>query len=163
MKTDEKDKSAKLLIRHISGGNAFIKIEEILEGISYEQVGIEFPGLPYSFWQLFEHLRIAQKDILDFSTSSDYKEIKWPDAYWPKGSTPDSAEHWEQTKQDFFRDRDAFNTLLYTNPDNFMVPFPHGTGQNLFREALLILEHNAYHTGQLMILSRLLDSEAKVQ
>ena len=145
-----------LLIKHILGGNAFIKIEEILGKIEYHHVGITLDGLPYSFWQIFEHMRIAQQDILEFSEGPDYKVLKWPEDYWPENSSPRSPEEWNNTKEMFFKDRVRFNDIIEKNSDNLLIPFSHGDGQNLFREALLIIEHNAYHTGQLMILSRLL-------
>lgn len=146
-----------LLVKHILGGQAFINIEEILSKIKYPHVGIKYGGLPYSFWQLLEHMRIAQRDILEFSESSDYKAMKWPDEYWPENSAPKSVEDWEKTKSEFFKDRVKFNNLLAGKFNDLLTPFEWGDGQNLFREALLIIEHNAYHTGQLMIISRLLD------
>jgi len=155
---DSKELSS-LLVKHILGGQAFIKIEEILERINYQQVGIKFGGLPYSFWQILEHMRIAQRDILEFSESSNYKAMKWPDEYWPENSAPKSVEDWEKTKSEFFKDRDKFNTLLAGKSENLLTPLEWGEGQNLFREALLIIEHNAYHTGQLMIINRLLDED----
>ncbi|KEO73994.1 DinB family protein [Anditalea andensis] len=148
---------AELLIKHILGGNAYIELEEILKKIDYHKIGIKYGGLPYSFWQILEHMRIAQKDILDFSEGTDYKTLKWPDEYWPDTTTPLSVEDWENTKNDFFKDRKRFNTLLSSHNENLLTPFNHGEGQNLFREALLVIEHNAYHTGQLMLLSRILD------
>lgn len=148
-----------LLVKHILGGHAYIKTEEILTRIAYEKTGQKIPGLPYTFWQLFEHLRIAQKDILDFSSTSDYRELKWPDDYWPDNPAPDSPEQWNLSKEQFFTDRNKFTALLASNSDQLLTPFSYGSGQSLLREALLILEHNAYHSGQLVILARLLDSE----
>jgi len=148
-----------ILIKHILGGNAFIKLEEILDGIDYEQVGTRLDGLPYSFWQILEHMKIAQKDILNFSEGGNYMSLKWPDEYWPDHSAPQSPEEWENTKTAFFKDRKRFNDLLNNNPDSLLLPFEWGDGQNLLREALLIIEHNAYHTGQLMIISRLLSAK----
>jgi len=149
-------KFSKLLTVHIHGGNAFKKIEDILHEVPYEKIGLVPPGLPYSFWQVFDHIRIAQKDILDFSKGPDYKSIQWPDDYWSKNPAPGSEEIWENAKADFFKDRAAFNDLLDSHSEELLEPFPHGNGQNLLREALLVLEHNAYHTGQLMIIARLL-------
>lgn len=143
-----------LLIKHILGGNAYKKIEDILEEISFDKLGIKLEGLPYSFWQVFDHLRIAQKDILEFSVNPNYKALKWPDDYWPENTAPESENQWKIAKEDFFKDRDQMNNLLESNQDKLLVPFPHGNGQNIFREALLIIEHNAYHTGQLMVIAR---------
>ncbi|MDO9553942.1 DinB family protein [Rhodonellum sp.] len=160
MSSDQPESFSPLLIQHILGGNAFVKIEEILSKIKFKELGLKFSGLPYSFWQVFEHMRIAQKDILEFSTSSNYKELSWPEEYWPTNDLPDSPEHWINTQKDFFDDREKFNAFLLNNTKSLLHPFPYGTGQTLFREALLILEHNAYHTGQLMIILRMLEAES---
>jgi len=151
-----KEQYSDLLIKHILGGNAFKKIEDILEEMPYSKIGVIPEGLPYSFWQVFEHIKIAQKDILEFSVNPDYKAIKWPDDYWPQASAPDSMEDWEKTKLEFCKDREAMTSLLESHADELLKPFPHGEGQNLFREALLIMEHNAYHIGQLVVISRML-------
>jgi len=151
-----KNSYSHILTKHILGGNAFKNIDEVLEGMSFDIIGIIPSGLPYSFWQVFEHIKIAQQDILEFSVNPDYKPIRWPDDYWSKNPAPDSIEAWEKTKAEFYQDRDAITSLLQSQNDKLLEPFPHGDGQNLFREALLILEHNAYHIGQLVIISRLL-------
>jgi hypothetical protein len=150
-----KEEYSYLLIKHILGGNAFKKIEDILEEMPFEKIGLIPTGLPYSFWQVFDHIKIAQKDILEFSINPDYKAIKWPDDYWPRHPAPESEELWEKTKEDFFNDRVKLTSLLESRADQLLEPFTHGDGQNLFREALLVLEHNAYHIGQLMIIARL--------
>lgn len=145
----------KQLADQILGGNAFKKIEEILEEVAFSQLGVQFDSLPYTFWQQFEHMRITQRDILDFSTHADYTAPEWPRDYWTRDPAPKDRQAWESSKGDFLRDRESFLSLIRHQSDLFQ-PFPHGTGQTLYREALLILEHNAYHTGQLAIISRLI-------
>lgn len=147
--------------QHILGGNAFKKLEDILEEFPFEQLGKQIEGLPYTFWQQFEHMRITQKDILDFSTNENYKELKWPADYWTKDFAPTDREEWEQNKKRFFRDRDMLLSLIQDAGAELSAPFDHGGGQTLFREGLLVLEHNAYHTGQLAILSRLIIGNQK--
>ena len=144
------------LANQIQGGNAFIKIEEVLEMVDFNQLGKQFPGLPYTFWQQFEHIRITQLDILSFSKNEDYRALKWPKDYWPKEPAPDSREQWESFKKSFFKDREEFLKWVLDQNNDLSTPFEHGDDQTLFREALLILEHNAYHTGQLLILARLI-------
>ncbi|MEX2593470.1 MAG: DinB family protein [Anditalea sp.] len=144
------------LVNQIPGGNAFIKIEQVMEMVEFDQLGRQFPGLPYSYWQQFEHLRITQRDILEFSTNADYEALDWPKDYWPENPAPSSLKKWETAKEMFLEDRKAFLALILDKNNNLFQPFIHGNGQTLFREALLILEHNAYHTGQLLILVRLL-------
>jgi hypothetical protein len=108
---------------------------------------------------LLEHIRIAQRDILDFSRSGggSYKATKWPEGYWPKEAEPPSAEAWEASVRTVREDREAFVKLMNSVDDaNLIKPFDWGEGQNLLREALLIADHEAYHVGELILLRRLL-------
>ena len=150
------DHFSKQLSQHILGGNAFKKLEDILEEVAFDQLGIQVDPLPYTFWQQFEHMRITQRDILDFSTNDNYQELEWPKDYWSQEQAPKDQEEWERSKQQFFQDREALLSLIQGSGKELSVPFEHGDGQTLFREGLLVLEHNAYHTGQLMIIFRLL-------
>jgi hypothetical protein len=113
-------------------------------------------GLPYSPWQLVEHLRLAQADILDFCRNPDYKEMRWPDDYWPKEPAPPSARAWDESIAGFRRDREALQ-ILARDPDvDLLAAIPHGTGQTYLRELLLVVDHTAYHVGQLIVVRRLL-------
>ena len=145
------------LANQIRGGNAFIKIEEVLEKVPFDELGKQFPGLPYTFWQQFEHMRITQWDILEFSTNKNYQPLEWPADYWTPDPGPTAVDQWEASKKLFFQDRETFLNLITDTGIDWMEPFTHGHGQTLYREALLILEHNAYHTGQLMLLLRLIN------
>lgn len=147
----------KQLSLQILGGNAFKKLEDILEEVAFDQLGKKFDGLPYTFWQQFEHMRITQKDILDFSVGEDYQELEWPRDYWNPDTAPKDQKVWERSKQRFFQDRDAILSLIQDPERDLNETFAYGDGHTLFREGLLILEHNAYHTGQLAILSRLIN------
>jgi hypothetical protein len=147
------------LARQIRGGNAFIKIENVLENIKFPQLDKKAYGLPYSFWQQFEHMRITQRDILDFSLKVKYHPLDWPADYWPDQLGPSQPEQWDQSQKKFFLDREEFLSLLLDPKNDLYKPLHQGETQTLFREALLILEHNAYHTGQLMIISRLLQEK----
>lgn len=155
---DIMDHIRKQLSRHILGGNAFKKLEEILEEVAFNQLGQQLEGLPYTFWQQFEHLRITQRDILDFTTDENYTALEWPADYWPKDLAPGDPNEWQQSKNQFFQDREALISLIQDPDRELSVPFDHGDGQTLFREGLLVLEHNAYHTGQLMIMFRLMNN-----
>lgn len=147
------------LIQQLESGQAFIKIENLLEKVEFEQLGIRPAGLPYSFYEQFFHLRVAQFDILDFSRNPKYKPQQWPDDYWSLEQAPESTDAWEQLKTQFFKERNEMMNLILDPKNELHTPFPHGDGQTLFREALLVLEHNAYHTGQLAIIFRLLKQE----
>lgn len=131
-------------------------LEDVLKDLPAELRGIQPDGLPYSIWQQVEHLRITQWDILDFSHNPDYKEIKWPDDYWIKEKAPQDDTAWAHSLRQIKDDRDAFIALLEKPDADLYAPFPWGKGQTLFREAVLIIDHNSWHMGQIVLLRRLL-------
>ncbi len=147
------------LITLLDGGKAHATFDAAAKGLATKLRGEVPEGLPYSAWQIVEHLRIAQRDILDFCDNGDgsYKPMKWPDDYWPKEAAPQDEKAWEKSLAAIKADRKAFDKLLHNADDAELVqPFPWGDGQNLLHEALLIADHNAYHTGELIVLRRLL-------
>ncbi|RAK70777.1 DinB family protein [Hymenobacter edaphi] len=115
-------------------------------------------GLPYSLWQLAEHVRIAQWDILEFSRDAGHQSPEWPAGYWPAEDDHADAARWQATLRQIQHDRAQFLALLRDPARDLLQPFEHGTGQTLLREALLIADHNAYHTGQIILVRRLLDN-----
>ncbi|MGK7392577.1 MAG: DinB family protein [Candidatus Cyclobacteriaceae bacterium M2_1C_046] len=144
------------LIKHVKGGEAFMPITEMLKKITFNKLGFKPDGLPYSFYQQFYHLRFAQYDILEFSRNPDYKGFSWPDDYWPEKTAPENEKEWDDLVTDYFKEREEFCSLLSDDKNDLFKPFPHGSGQTLLREALLIIEHSSYHTGQLLVILRLL-------
>ena len=140
----------------LDGGQAHAKLDDAVTGVPFQAQGTVPEGLPYSPWQLLEHIRIAQRDILDFSDNADgsYKPMKWPDDYWPKDPVPPGESAWEASVAALRSDRAAFELLLQER--DLVTPFPWGDGQNLLREALLIADHESYHTGELIVTRRLL-------
>jgi hypothetical protein len=143
----------------LDGGQAHATFDEAIKGFPPKLQGEVPDGLPYSGWQLLEHLRIAQRDILDFSRNHDgsYKPMKWPEDYWPRDAAPPSAAAWNKTVVQIREDRKAFEQLLREAGDEELVaPFPWGDGQNLLRQALLIADHAAYHIGEMVVLRRLM-------
>jgi hypothetical protein len=112
--------------------------------------------LPHSAWEVLEHIRLAQRDILEFSESAEYQPRTFPDDYWPQSHVPASEAEWEKSVQSILADRGAFIALLQDPKRDLFEPFPWGEGQTLLREALLIAEHNAYHVGEIVVLRRLL-------
>jgi hypothetical protein len=115
-------------------------------------------GLPHSPWQLLEHLRRCQKDILDFCRDPDYVEPKSMDEYWPASAAPPSEAAWEKSVAAFRRDRDALRRLADDEKIDLFARVPQGTGQTFLRELLLVADHNAYHVGQLVLVRQLLGS-----
>jgi uncharacterized damage-inducible protein DinB len=146
------------LVELLSSANAHASLDQVLANFPPEHRGTVPKGLPYSAWQLLEHIRIAQKDILDFSTNEDghYRELKWPDEYWPKDPNPPSRSAWDESVKQIRSDRERFEELLQNPKTDLAATFPWGDGQNLIREALLIADHATYHTGELLVLRRLL-------
>jgi DinB superfamily len=115
-------------------------------------------GAPHSPWQLLEHMRIAQWDILEFSRNSKHKEMKFPDDYWPSAEAPPSEDAWEKSIRQFQKDLKEMQDLIADTQHDLLAKIPHGTGQTLLREALLVADHNAYHLGQLMYLRKTLEA-----
>jgi uncharacterized damage-inducible protein DinB len=118
--------------------------------------GKRVEGLPHSAWDVLEHLRIAQHDILDFSRNPKYEERKWPEEYWPASPEPPDDTAWERSVAAFRRDRAAVKRLASDAKIRLDKRIPHGTGQTYLREILLIVDHNAYHVAELVMLRRLL-------
>lgn len=118
--------------------------------------GVAPPGLPYSPWQLVEHLRLTQADILEFCRNIDYVEQQWPDDYWPQSAAPPDAQAWDASIAAFRRDRAALQQLIKDPDCDLFAKVPAGTGQTFLREFLLVADHTAYHVGQLVAVRRLL-------
>jgi len=146
------------LVKHLKGGQAFSPIENVLEEMPYEKIGIVPDGLPYSFYQLFAHIRIAQLDILEYCTLDDYSAGNWPDDYWPDDSEPESKKSWTELTEAYFSEREEFCNLILQPDSDLMKPFETNKDHNLLRQAELIIEHTAYHTGQLYVVYRLLNN-----
>ena len=144
------------LKKHLFGGEAFMPLKEMLKMIPYDQVGIKPQNLPYSFFEIFYHIWFTQNDILEYCLKPDYSAPKWPDDYWPSESSPAGPEAWERLQKDFFEDREKFEELITSGEKELIVPVPSNRNHSIFRELLLVIEHSAYHTGQLFIILRLL-------
>jgi hypothetical protein len=152
------------LITLLDGGKAHASFDDAVKDFPLKLRGVVPEDLPYSGWQIVEHIRIAQRDILDFCDNSDgsYKGMKWPDDYWPKSAEPPDAKAWDESLRQIRADRKAFDKLIHDADDAELVKaFEWGDGQNLLHEALLIADHNAYHTGELIVVRRLLGAWKK--
>jgi hypothetical protein len=144
------------LARVLSWEDAHVGFEAAVAHFPEALRGTTPEGLPWSGWQLLEHLRIAQDDILDFCRNPHYKEMKWPDDYWPKAAAPPSAAAWDDAISRYLIDRKAAQALAADTSLDLGARIPHGSGQTYLRELLLIADHNAYHVGQLVLVRRLL-------
>jgi hypothetical protein len=144
------------LVSLIGEGNAHATFEKAIAELPPDLRGKRPDGLPHSPWELLEHLRIAQWDILDFSRNPSYKEQKWPDDYWPRSPAPPSDAAWEESVAAFRRDQKEMIALVTDPATDLYAKIPHGNGQTILREALLVADHNAYHVGQLVLVRQLL-------
>jgi len=154
-------KHTKTVIRELeeamTRGNAHSSFEYAVKDIPQELLDKTPAGLPYSIWQLVEHIRITQWDILDFCRNPKYKKMTWPDDYWPREKGPAHKNDFKKSVDQIIADRKAFVGLLEkAGEEELYTPLPHGDGQNLFREALLIIDHNSYHIGEVIVIRRLL-------
>jgi len=144
------------LARALDWGEAHADFDKAVGRFPPRLRGRRVRGLPYTAWQLVEHLRMTQHDILDFSTNPDYVEITWPDDYWPKAPAPPDAKAWDRSVAAFRRDRAKLKKLAANPTVKLSRKIPHGSGQTYLREILLVIDHNAYHVAELVMLRRLL-------
>jgi DinB superfamily len=153
------DKDAALrqqLMELMKGGNAHVDYKKSLEDFPAELRGKRPKSAPHSPWELLEHMRIAQWDILEFSRNGDHKSPEWPSGYWPATPEPPDPKAWDRTVHGFCQDLEAMCALIKDEKSDLYAPIPHGSGQTLLREALLVADHNAYHLGQLVLVRRIL-------
>ena len=151
---DESTQVKARLCSHLKGGEAFITIDELLKELPFDKLGIRPINLPYSLYELFYHIRYAQKDILEYCLNDNYREHNWPEDYWPRNSAPQNEEAWENLKQEYFRERELLIEHLLKPDTNLLAPVRTNPDHTLLREVLLVIEHTAYHTGQMLVLSR---------
>lgn len=146
------------LVALLTGSNAHQSFDEAIHDLPAGLRGMKPDKLPYTIWQLVDHIRIAQSDILEFTRDPSYQSPPWPAGYWSPDAAPTDEASWQQAVDQIHQDRDAFVALLNDRNQDLYTPFAHGDGQNLLREALLIADHNAYHVGEILIIRRLLDA-----
>ena len=144
------------MVDGMRGHQAHIDFDTALGDFPPELRGSKPEGAPHTAWQLLEHMRIAQHDILEFSRNPSHKSPKWPEAYWPKTEAPPRPEDWDASVKQFQEDFREMETLIGGEGQDLFRQFTHGTGQTLLREALLVASHNSYHLGQLVFLKKML-------
>jgi uncharacterized damage-inducible protein DinB len=142
------------LVKLLDFEEAHVGFDRAVQGIPPRMRGQLPQGAEHSLWQLLEHLRIAQADILEFCRTARYKPKQWPDDYWPKTLGPRKAADWNAAIAGYRRDRKALQQLAANPKIALLAAIPHGTGQTYLREILLVADHNAYHIGQIVALRR---------
>ena len=140
----------------LNSGSAHATFDAAVKDLPPELQGKRPKGAEHSPWQLLEHLRIAQWDILEFSRNPSHQSPGWPSSYWPAKPTPPDEKAWDKSARAFRRDLKALCEMVADASADLFAPIPHGDGQTVLREALLAADHNAYHIGQLVLVRRLL-------
>ena len=144
------------VVELLNAGHAHATFEQAVKGLPAELRGKLAKGAEHTPWQLLEHLRLAQWAILDFSRNPKYQALKWPDDYWPKEKAPADEKAWDKSVRAFKKDLKGMVALVEDEKTDLFAKIPHGGGQAILREALLVADHNAYHIGQLVLVRRLL-------
>jgi hypothetical protein len=151
------------LRQHLSNlltkAEAHVDLESSLKDFPRELRGRKPDGSPHTPWQLLEHIRITQWDILEFSTNAKHKSPAWPEEYWPETEKPPNDKAWEQSVKQVVADLKAMSELVGDPSYDLFAAIPHGNGQTLLREALLVADHNSYHLGQLVMVRRTLEGK----
>jgi DinB family protein len=144
------------LVKVLKGGDAHVAFDAAVKNVPANLRGKRPKGAEHSLWEVLEHLRIAQWDILEFSRNPDHKSPEFPGGYWPQTQTPANERAWDQSVQAFGKDLEALCRLVSDESTDLFAKIPHGDGQTILREALVAADHNAYHVGELVLLRRLL-------
>jgi uncharacterized damage-inducible protein DinB len=152
----EPDPLREQLARFVDSGEAHLTAEAALAHLDPELHGKRPHGLPHSAWELLEHIRITQHDILEFCVNPKYEEMTWPDDYWPASAAPPNANAWNESVASFRKDRDTIRDLATNSKIDLFAKIPHGTGQTYLRELLLVQDHLSHHAGQLILVRQAL-------
>ena len=146
------------LVRLLDWEEAHVGFDKAVEGIPVDKQGAHATGFEHSPWQLLEHMRIAQKDLLDFCVNVHYvHRFKWPDDYWPRNSAPPDETAWSKSVTDFKADRWRLAQLAGDADLDLFAAVPTGKDEQTYlRSILLVVDHNAYHLGQLVAVRRAL-------
>jgi len=144
----------KHLVESLTGQNAHLTFDKAVEGLPLEFINKKVEGVPHSCWDLVEHMRIAQWDILDFIENPSYQEMPWPEGYWPKQEADPSM--WQKAVTGFLEDREKLVTMVQDVSVDLFAPIAHAPDYTVFREITILANHHSYHTGQLLLLRRAL-------
>ncbi len=154
--TDQDQSLREHLLYMLQGGGAHLNFEQAVADLPENLRGAKVPGVPHTPWRLLEHLRICQWDILEFSRNPDHVSPDFPEGYWPQQDAPPESKSWDNSVAAFRNDLQSMIDLVADHNTDLYAKIPHGGGQTILREALLVADHNAYHLGQLVFLRRCL-------
>lgn len=144
----------KHVLELLEGKSAHIDLEATIKKFPVDKINTRVENSPHTAWQLLEHIRIAQWDILEFSRDEKHVSPDWPEGYWPKNEGTETG--WQNSIGQILDDLQAMRDLVSDEANDLYMAFPWGDGQTLLREALLVADHNAYHLGQIVLLNKML-------
>ncbi len=145
----------KQLLFLLRGGNAHSPVKRIIKNFPLKLINNKFPNVAYTPWQLLEHLRIALDDILQFIKDADHCSPEWPDGFWPGGDEVADEERWNKSVDEFFKSLDEMEKFIKDDSVDLFTPLPHAENYTIFREILVLADHNSYHLGQIMLMQKL--------
>lgn len=141
----------------LEGGGAHVSFEEAIAKIPQKLYGAPVAGLPYTLWRVLQHMKISQTDILDYIKNPDYEEKEWPEGYWPGEKSPPGAKAWQASVEEVRNGLQEAKELVLDPKTKLLKPIPHiKNGPTILHEILLLLDHNSYHIGQIVLLRGLL-------
>jgi hypothetical protein len=153
----EKKTLRKELLAFLSGGNAHMTFDEVIDRFPRDGINRKAPHVPYTAWHLLEHMRIAQWDIAEFIRNPKHVSPAYPDGYRPGADAHADWARWEKTVKDFRADLKALEDMVKDEKTDLFGPIPHAKGYTIFREILVAADHNAYHLGELAMLRQMLE------
>jgi len=145
------------LLGLLQGGNAHMGFDTAVSGFPMEEIDRQVPNGTYRVWHLLEHMRIAQWDILEFVRNPDHVSPSFPDGYWPRPNESATPAKWDKTVRGFQSDLKAVVEIVKSPKTDFFGPIPHAPQYTVFREMLLVADHNAYHVGEFVSIRRVLN------
>lgn len=144
------------LVKALEGRQAHVDLETTLAKIAFEDLGQRPKGASYTLWEVLEHLRLAQWDIVEFSKSPGHVSPEYPEGYWPESRAPEDEAEWRQCRDAILADLEAMKALVSDAGVDLFAAIPNGEGQTVLREAMLVADHNAYHLGQIVLMMKML-------
>jgi hypothetical protein len=151
---DQNSELRNYLVKVLTWSEAHVDFDKAVHGVPSSVQGIRPQSMPYSPWELLEHLRLAQRDILDFCRDPAYSAPTWPAGYWPAAPAPPTPEAWDQSVAEFQADREALCAFISDPSLDLFSQIPRGDGKTYLREALLLADHTAYHVGEMVAVRR---------
>lgn len=146
----------KELLNYLKGRHAHALLEDAVKNFPDKMMNEKPQNVPFSFWALLEHIRISQNDVVDFVLHPDYQYKDWPNDYWPGSDKKATKKMWQKTLAEINKDFATLIKIVNNSKTDLLTKIPHGEGQTIFREAVLVIDHNAYHIGEFILMRRVM-------